>query len=395
MPPLAASPPTIRDPFDGGPFRTIWSRLRLGRDDGQRLWLHALIIVAVSWLPLAILTALEGHALAATPREAFLLDIAAHGRYLVAAPLFVVSGYLSFPELSAVVRSFVDAEIIKEPDLPRYQALVNSTRRLLTSGWTAVALIILAYASTLLLSSALYPTDISTWVAPSVNGQSHRSLAGWWRALVSQPIFQTLLGVWLWRILLWARFLWCVVRMDLRLVASHPDRLGGLRFVMIPLRGYTVLAFAIGAITASSVGESMVFDGRQAADFKYLIGAQVLFVIVLFAGPLMALSWRLLDLKIKGTLHYGSLASELGRQFESRWITSKKRIEAEALAATDFSATTDLYSVAANVRNINVFVVDLPFVIAIAIATLLPYVPVILATMPFDEIVRLAMKTVL
>ena len=50
---------------------------------------------------------------------------------------------------------------------------------------------------------------------------------------------------------------------------------------------------------------------------------------------------------------------------------------------------------AANVRAINVLVVDLPFVIALAVATLLPYVPVVFAIMPLDEIVRLAMKTVL
>ena len=164
------------------------------------------------------------------------------------------------------------------------------------------------------------PTELSTWVAQVVNGQSRISLAGWWRVLVSQPLYQVLIGLWLWRILLWARFLWRVVRMDLRLIASHPDRLGGLRFVLIPLRGFSLLAFAIGAIAASSVAESVIFDGRHAADFKYLIGGQVLLVLFLLAGPLMILSWRLLDLKITGTLHYGWLASELGRQFESRWI---------------------------------------------------------------------------
>ena len=44
------------------------------------------------------------------------------------------------------------------------------------------------------------------------------------------------------------------MRMELRLVAGHPDRLGGLRFVLVPLRGFTTLAFAIGRIPGLKFG---------------------------------------------------------------------------------------------------------------------------------------------
>jgi hypothetical protein len=395
MPPLEAPSQRTVDPFGAGPFPWLQSMLPRGRDAKHRVWLHALVTICVTWLPLALLASWEGLAVSPAPREAFLFDISAYGRYLVAPPLLVLAGYISLPDLAAVVRLFVDAEIIKERDLPRYEALVASTRRLLDSPWTAAGLILVAYVTTLVLSNALYPTSLSTWVAPVSNGQSRVSLAGWWRALVSQPLLLTLAGVWLWRILLWARFLWCVIGLDLRLIAGHPDRLGGLRFVIISLRGFSILAFVVGVIAASSVAESVVVDGSALSEFKLLIGAQVLLVLLWFAGPLMILSSRLLDLKIAGTLHYGWLASELGRQFEARWLKSGKRIEPEALGAPDFSATADLYGVAANVRSINVLVVDLRFVSVLGISTLLPYVPILFAVMPLEEVARLALKTVL
>lgn len=200
--------------------------------------------------------------------------------------------------------------------------------------------------------------------------------------------------MWLWRLLVWTRFLFCVARLDLRLIASHPDRVGGLRFVLLPIGGFAILAFAFGAIAASSVAESIVFDGRTAAEFRYLVGAQVVAVVLLLAGPWLLLIPRMLDLKIKGWFEYGGLASELGRQFEARWIASKEKPDAEALHAPDFSATTDLYSVAANVRGINLMVVDLPALITLAVATLLPYAPILFVIMPFDELVKLALKTI-
>ena len=284
MPLAEASQSAPPDPFCAGPFPWLQSILPRGRDAKHRAYLHALIAMAVAWVPLALLTTAEGYALSVNPRESFLFDISAHGRYLVALPLFVIAGYLSYPELAAVVRLFVDAEIVRERDIPRYQALVASTRRLLASRWTAAVLVLAAYTSTLVLSRLIYPSSLSTWTAPVVNGHSHLSLAGWWRTLISQPLFQLLGAIWVWRVLLWARFLWSIVHMDLRLIASHSDRLGGLRFVLIPLRGFTLLAFAVGAIVASSVAENVIIDGVPPGQFKYLIGAQVLFVLVLFAG---------------------------------------------------------------------------------------------------------------
>src|SRR5262249_7489533 len=115
----------MRDRLPGGPAAR------------RRAWVHAIITAAVLWGPLAILAVLEGHAVSDNAREAFLYDISAYGRYLVAAPLFVLAGSVYLPELGAVVRQFVDADIVAKRDLPRYEALVASTRRLVGSPWAS------------------------------------------------------------------------------------------------------------------------------------------------------------------------------------------------------------------------------------------------------------------
>ncbi len=77
--------------------------------------------------------------------------------------------------------------------------------------------------------------DASTWAAGpaagSGSGFANLSLAGWWNALVSVPLFQFLLLRWYFRLFIWARFLWQVSRFDLKLLPAHPDGVGGLGFL--------------------------------------------------------------------------------------------------------------------------------------------------------------------
>ena len=87
--------------------------------------------------------------------------------------------------------------------------------------------------------------DASTWAAGSAAGSgsgfANLSLAGWWHALVSVPIFQFLLVRWYFRMFIWARFLWQVSRIELRLVPTHPDRVGGLGFLANIVYAFTPL----------------------------------------------------------------------------------------------------------------------------------------------------------
>jgi len=102
-------------------------------------------------------------------------------------------------------------------------------------------------------------------------------------------------------------------------------------------------------------------------------------------GPLVRLqAW--------GTFHYGRLATEVGHAFQQRWLTDRRDVGGEALDAPDFSATTDLYSIAANVRAMNPLVLDLRAIAMLATATLLPFVPLLFAVMPLEDLARFALK---
>ena len=58
------------------------------------------------------------------------------------------------------------------------------------------------------------------------------------------------------------------------------------------------------------------------------------------------------------------------------------------LEAPDFSATTDLYQVVSNVYDMGTIPLDLKDLVPLAIATLLPFVPVALMAVPLDVLLR-------
>ena len=80
------------------------------------------------------------------------------------------------------------------------------------------------------------------------SGWINLSMAGWWHALVSVPMFQFLLLRWYFRVFIWARFLWRMSRINLKLVPTHPDRVGGLGFLTNVVYAFTPVLLAHGVL---------------------------------------------------------------------------------------------------------------------------------------------------
>lgn len=338
-------------------------------------WRRAGAAAALAWLPLLVLSALQERA-GPVPDHGFVRDVAAHARYLAAIPLLIAAEAWCLPQLSAIVRHFSDSGLIGGADRARWEARVASARRLLDGRGVEVALTAAAYLATALLAGVLFPRAGSTWASPA----GGLSAAGWWRTLVSQPLFVLCVFGWIWRVLVWARLLWAASRLELRLVPSHPDLAGGLRFVSTSLRAFGPVALAFGTVIAGTRAGEVLENARPQSGLGDG-GAMILAVVValaLFAAPLLCFAWPLHRARLRGMIEYGALAGALGRRFEERWIGPVEGIDAGALEVQDFSATTDLYSVAANVRGQLLVPMALRDLAGLALWTLLPFVPLLL-----------------
>ena len=227
----------LRDPPDfslvlGGPLFQLLRRAHLS-DDALMLVRQRIIVIALlAWLPLLVLSALEGQLLGGSAAVPFLLDVEVHIRFLVAMPLLIIAELVVHQRMRPLLQQFLERNLIPENAMPRFEAAIASAFRLRNSVLAEVLLIAFVYGVGILIVWRHYMAlDAATWYAtPSAEG-SKLSLAGMWYGYVSLPIFQFLLVRWYFRLFIWARFLWQVSRIELSLVPTHPDRVGGLGFL--------------------------------------------------------------------------------------------------------------------------------------------------------------------
>ena len=373
--------------FESGPFPHIHWSLGLFRPVGSKVGVRALLCVLIGWLPLLILVVAQSPSTTTPLASSFLRDLGVHVRSLIATPLFVLLEIWCLPRLAAIGWHFVRSGLVEEDDVPRFNELVASTRRLLNSLIAEVVAIILTYAIVLAVFFYLPLIGLPPWYSA---GAEHFSLswAGWWYAFVSTPLTLILFFGWLWRVVLWSRFLICVARMKLRLIAAHPDLASGLRFLNAAVVAFIPVAFTVGVIVAGSVANRFLQQRASVNNVEKTILGLVIFNLFLFVGPLVVFTFKLYQQKVRGIFTYGQLAESVGKQFEAKWLGNYEKYSTGALEASDFSATTDLYQVVSNVYQMSLLPFDLRSIVALVVATVLPFVPVAFIAIPFDVILK-------
>ena len=156
------------------------------------------------------------------------------------------------------------------------------------------------------------------------------------------PLFQFLLCRWYFRLFVWARFLWQVSRIDLRLVPTHPDRVGGLSFLSETSLAFTVLAVAHGAMVAGPLAGRIFFLGASLPQFKGEIAVLVVFLLCVVLGPLLVFTPQLFEAKWRGLREYGTLAGSYVREFDAKWLRRPPPANETFVGSADIQSLADL-----------------------------------------------------
>src|SRR5262249_51331302 len=282
---------------DTGPFPHVQRSLRLLGPLGRRTSLRACLAVGIVWIPLLMLVAVQTWLTQDGSLTSFYRDFAVHSRLLLATPLLIMAESVCLPRLVQVALHFREAGLIAPSQLDRFDAIVQSTRRLMNSTAAEIIAGLLAYG-VIIAFIRYYPINVlPKWYSSVYHAYPPFSVAGWWYLLISLPIMLILFFAWLWRVVLWGRFLLSVAGLDLRLIAAHPDHAGGLMFLEGTLFSFMPLAFTFGSIVAGAVANRMQSLGASLRDEQGLVIGLLVLVLLTFAGPLLAFSTKLFLVK--------------------------------------------------------------------------------------------------
>jgi len=209
-----------------------------------------------------------------------------------------------------------------------------------------------------------------------------------WYGYVSLPIFQFLLMRWYFRIFIWMRFLWQVSRIDLSLIPTHPDRVGGLGFLSNTVFAFTPLAVAHGGLLAGFIANRIFYLGAALPQFKIEIAVLVVFVLCMVLGPLLLFAPQLAEAKRRGNREYGTLAERYVREFDTKWLRGGAPADEPLVGSGDIQSLADLANSFEVVRTMRIAPITKEAIVQLVVATLVPVVPLTLTMMPLEELLK-------
>ena len=390
----AASRIGIGAPYDfslilGGPLFQLLRRTRLSGNALELVRQRTVAIVAVAWLPLLVLSIVERQAWGPGGGVFFLRDIEANARFLIALPLLILAELVVHERMRPVVQQFLDCGLVREDEVPRFEAAVASATRLRNSVLAELMLIALVYVVGVMVLWRQYVamSGVTWYGRPSPDGLT-LSRTGMWYAYVSLPLYQFLLVRWYYRMFIWARFLFQVSRMKLSLIPTHPDRVGGLGFVSNVAFAFTPLAVAHGVMLAGPIGNRIFYAGATLPNFKVEIVVLILFVICIVLGPFLVFAPQLAAAKRTGLREYGTLAERYVREFDAKWLRGGAPPDEPFVGSGDVQSLADLANSFDVVKTMHVAPVTRDALLRLVGATVAPIVPLALTMMSLEELLR-------
>jgi hypothetical protein len=373
----------------GGPLFQLLRRAHLTGDALELLKRRILVISMLAWFPLLVLSTLEGKALGGGIAIPFLLDLEIHIRFLGIVPLLIVAELVVHKRMPLVVKQFLERNLVAEKDLPKFDAAMAGAFRLRNSVLAEVLLIGFVYVVGVLILWRQYMSPATTtWYAMARGEGSTLSLSGVWYAYVSLPLFQFLMIRWYFRIFIWTRFLWQVSRLDLRLVPTHPDHVGGLGFLSNIVYALNLLAVAQGGILAGFIANRIFYLDASLPQFKIEIAILVVFLLCMILGPLLLFTPQLAEAKRTGNREYGILAERYVREFDAKWLRGGAPAGEPLVGSGDIQSLADLNNSFEVVRTMRIAPVTKDAIIRLVAATLAPVLPLALTMMPLEELLK-------
>ena len=378
----------------GGPVYRLQCRMGAGREEGICVARRTVLVVALTWLPLLFLSAVQGLALGKDVPIPFLQDFAVNVRLLIALPLLIVSEVAIDQRLRTAVNHFLKSGLVTETTLPAFEAAIEKVTRLRDHLLPEIVMLVLAYLTSYFQGSDAPIGTIPSWHLSPASSPDTLSYAGWWFTSISLPVYRFLLFRWVWRMFLWAYFLRCVSKVKLVLIPTHPDMAAGLSFLSGAQQRLGPIAFAIGAVVAGQLGNAIAYAGVTVAGLKYVILAYCVCATLILVTPLLLLAPALVPVKRRGLLDYGALAASYTQAFDAKWVHGPPPPGETLLGSSDIQSLADLGNSFAIVRQMRVVPVSKSTVVSLGLTAALPMVPVLVFGTPADQLLATLLKLI-
>jgi hypothetical protein len=378
----------------GGPAYRLMQRI--GVIKGEPSILRRIVIfLALTWVPLLVLSFLEGVAIGPTPEQSFLLDFTTYARFFVAFPMIVIAERVIGPRLTRAGLHFVRSGLVREDDYPAFHAAVHKVESRREARLPELIILCIAVFGAWSMTAAFYAGIETSWHIIRTESGIRLSIAGVWYLLVAVPLLQFMFYRWLWRLAIWTGFLLDMSRLNLRVSVSHPDQAGGLGFLGIAQMSFGSLAFGLSSILSANTAFHIVYGGAQIEALKIPFIAYLVLVNLIFLGPLLVFVPLLARTRRQGLLEFSSLANRYDQSFIDKWIKGKAPEGEPLLGTGDIQSLADLGNSYQFARQMKPIPFDVRTMIQMSVIAAAPMLPLLPLVMPIADILKILSKALL
>lgn len=369
--------------FCGGPLYRLQVSMHLIKIPQWNLARRVTCLLAISWLPLVIITAW----LRPEELSGLLKDYLVYSRVVIALPVLLVGQLLMETRFRVVVEQVREAHLVSDEDQHQLDTVIGTLKRLRDSALPETLIAALVLAELVIIGPGRLITG-PAWAASRDGGAAHLTAAGWYYLLVGVLIYQflVLLGFWKWSV--WSYFLYRLSRMELRLVATHPDLHGGLGFLGLAPVAFIPIAVAISIAIGAAWRYEILHTTTNLASYLVSAIALVVLIFMFELGPLCFFLWKLSVLRQKGILEYGVLAQVHATEFHKKWISRPEDRARELFEEPNVTMLADFDIIYNNIKRMQPLPVDRNTLIGLALAVLVPLLPAVLAEIPLRVILK-------
>ena len=375
----------------GGPMYRWMHRLSQTLHAGHLITRRIIITLMITWLPMCAFAFLQGIALGPSPHESFLLDFATYARFFIGIPVLIMADDIIGSRMRQAGLRFVDNGLVGPDDYPGFErAVANLARRRESVVATIIIVLLAVLGAWQFTYESVSGAGAGGWQSITLpeDHSFHWSLAAIWNHVVAVPVMLFLWYRWVWRIVIWALFLRDMARLNLRLIASHADRAGGLGFLTPPHQAFCVFAFVVGSTLSAGAAFRIVYEGASIDIFQLPVLVVVIVMQVVFLGPLLFFTPTMVRARKAGLAAYGSLVMKYNRSFQDKWMEGTAPPGESLLGSADIQSMADMGNTFRFVEDMRYTPIDKWTVMQIAVATLLPGLPLVFLAIPLTEILK-------
>jgi hypothetical protein len=382
----------------GGPAYRLMQRLGIIEGAGPSVLRRSVVFIAVTWIPLLVFAAVEGHALGPTPRTSLLLDFATYARIFVGVPLIFAAELVVGPRMRNAGLRLLDANIVRAESRAQFEAAVERVKRRREAYLPEIIFLIVALIGARVFTlDQLTGTGATTWHTTWAGGQLRLSASGLWYGFVVVPLVQFFVLRWVWRLVIWTLFLWDVSRLRLNLFATHTDMAAGLGFLGMTHVSMAIFPFTVGCVMAAEISFRAQFESLDLATLQAMLPiliAYLAFVEFVTFGPLLIFVPLLARTRREALASYGGLVQHHNELFHRKWIDGARSRDELPLGNPDMSSLVDLGSSYMVVRDMRIVPFNFAQIGQVAVISCLPGLPLLFQMLPLVEALKVLARVV-